>query len=134
MVSDFLNQILRSFIGTFQVCSFFIFDSFKERGALCALLRLPLDKRKIGVVVASLGNEAISMCFHAGKYGVPVIAVMPTYVPISYMQRCHAMGAKVIVEGSTLFDAQKHARALARDKGLTYINGYVLKIIKDLSR
>lgn len=81
------------------------------------------------MVVASLGNEAIAMCFHAGKYGVPVIAVMPSYVPISYMQRCHAMGAKVIVQGSTLFDAQKYARAIARDRGLTYINGYVFETI-----
>ncbi|XP_026314666.1 uncharacterized protein LOC113226302 isoform X2 [Hyposmocoma kahamanoa] len=96
---------------------------FKERGALCALLRLPLDKRKIGVVVASLGNEAIAMCFHAAKYGVPVIAVMPSYVPLSYTQRCYAMGAKVIVQGTTLYDAQKFARVLARDRGLTYING-----------
>lgn len=72
--------------------------------------------------MASLGNEAIAMCFHAVKYGVPVIAVMPAYVPISYVQRCHTMGAKVIIQGNTLYEAQRYARALARDRGLTYIN------------
>lgn len=82
--------------------------------------------------MASLGNEAIAMCFHAAKFGVPVIAVMPIYVPISFSQRCHAMGAKVIVQGTTLYDAQKYARAVARDKGLTYINGCVLKTITDI--
>lgn len=83
--------------------------------------------------MASLGNEAIAMCFHAAKYGVPVIAVMPSYAPVSYTQRCHAMGAKVILQGNTLHDAQKYARALARDRGLTYINGCVLKTITDIS-
>lgn len=91
-----------------------------------ALQLLPLDKKKLGVVVASLGNEAIAMCYHAAKMNIPVIVVAPITLPIDKLQRCHFYGAKVIVQGGTLAEAQKYARALARDKGLTYINGFVL--------
>ncbi|XP_053614044.1 uncharacterized protein LOC128677320 [Plodia interpunctella] len=96
--------------------------SFKERGMLNALLLLPADKKKIGVVIASLGNEAISFSYYASKMNVPLYVVMPPYVAIMKQQRCHALGAKVILQGATLMDSQRYARAIARDKGLTYIN------------
>ncbi|KAJ8714082.1 hypothetical protein PYW08_007702 [Mythimna loreyi] len=97
--------------------------SFKERGALNALQLLPCDKKKLGVVMASTGNEAIALCYHAAKMNIPVIVVMPISLAIDKMQRCHGYGAKVVVQGTNLMEAQKYARALARDKGLTYING-----------
>ncbi|XP_060805183.1 L-threonine ammonia-lyase isoform X2 [Amyelois transitella] len=95
---------------------------FKERGVLNALQLLPADKKKIGVVIASLGNEAVSLCYHAAKMNVPVIVVMPPHTPIMKQQRCHSLGARVILQGASLIDAQRYARAIAREKGLTYIN------------
>ncbi|XP_072929811.1 L-threonine ammonia-lyase-like [Epargyreus clarus] len=97
--------------------------SFKERGALNVLELMALDKRKIGVVIASLGNQAVGICYYGAKLGVPVVVVMPTCVPINKLQRCHNLGAKVVVQGNNLVEAQRYARAIARDKGLTYING-----------
>ncbi|XP_026742976.1 uncharacterized protein LOC113504747 [Trichoplusia ni] len=97
--------------------------SFKERGSLNVLQQLPLDKKKLGVVVASIGNEGIGLSYHGAKLNIPVIVVMPITVPIDKLQRCHYFGAKVVVQGTNLMEAQKYARALARDKGLTYING-----------
>ncbi|XP_045776864.1 L-threonine ammonia-lyase-like [Maniola jurtina] len=97
--------------------------SFKERGAINALELLSRDKQKVGVVLASLGNQAIGICYYGQKIGVPVTVVMPTCVPIAKLQLCHNLGAKVIVQGKDLVEAQKYARIFARDKGLTYING-----------
>ncbi|RVE50059.1 hypothetical protein evm_005265 [Chilo suppressalis] len=97
--------------------------SFKDRGALNALQLLPLDKKKLGVVVASLGNEAAAICYHAAKMNVPVIVVMPHAVPLAKMQKCSSLGAKVVVQGTNLMESQIYARAIARDKGLTFING-----------
>ncbi|KAM3960463.1 L-threonine ammonia-lyase-like [Aphomia sociella] len=97
--------------------------SFKERGSLNALLLLPPDKKKIGVVMASIGNEAVGLCYYASKMSVPVIIVMPQSVPIAKLQKCHNYGAKVLVQGNNLTEAQRYARAIAKDKGLTYING-----------
>ncbi|KAL0819572.1 hypothetical protein ABMA28_007663 [Loxostege sticticalis] len=97
--------------------------SFKERGSLNALQLLPLDKKKLGVVVASIGNDGAGLCCHASKMGIPVIVVMPSSTPISKLQKCLSLGAKVVVQGGNLMEAQRYARAIARDKGLTYING-----------
>lgn len=84
---------------------------------------LPRDKQKVGVVVASLGNQAVGICYYGKKIGVPVTVIMPTCVPIAKLQLCHSLGAKVIVQGKGLVEAQRYARIFARDKGLTHING-----------
>ncbi|KAJ0173578.1 hypothetical protein K1T71_010727 [Dendrolimus kikuchii] len=98
--------------------------SFKERGSLNALQLLPLDKKKLGVVCASVGNDAVGLCYHASKMNpnVPVIVVLPVSVPIYKVQQCHNYGAKVVIQGTNLMESQRYARAIARDKGLTYIN------------
>lgn len=88
-----------------------------------ALHLLPPDKKKLGVVMASSGNEGVSLSYHAAKMNIPVIVILPMCIPIEKMQRCHLYGAKVIVQGSNLMEAQKYARALAKDKGLTFLNG-----------
>ncbi|CAG9789373.1 unnamed protein product [Diatraea saccharalis] len=48
---------------------------------------------------------------------------MPHNVPIAKLQKCYSLGAKVLVQGNNLMESQRYARAIARDKGLTFING-----------
>ncbi|XP_026494237.1 L-threonine ammonia-lyase-like [Vanessa tameamea] len=95
--------------------------SFKERGAINALTLLPKDNQKIGVVVASLGNHAMGICYYGQKLGIPVTVIMPTCVAAIKLQLCQNLGAKVIVQGSNLVDAQKYGRGYAKDKGISYI-------------
>ena len=57
--------------------------SFKERGALNALLLLPAEGRKNGVIAASAGNHALALAFHGGRLNVPVTVVMPIFAPLS---------------------------------------------------
>lgn len=83
---------------------------------------MPRDRQKMGVVVASLGNQAMGICYYGKKLGIPVTVVMPTSVPVIKLQMCSDMGAKVVVQGHNLVDSQKYARALAKEKGLTHIN------------
>ncbi|KAL4702037.1 hypothetical protein ACJJTC_012485 [Scirpophaga incertulas] len=96
--------------------------SFKDRGIVNMLQLLPLEKKKLGVVIASIGNEAAAASYHAAQMSIPLIVVMPQNVPIAKLQKCHNFGAKVIVQGSNLMESQKHARSIAREKGLAYIN------------
>lgn len=70
-----------------------------------------------------MGNQAMGLCYYGHLLNIPVIVVMPVNVPIIKIQICKKYGAKVILEGKELPDSQKHARAIAREKGLTYING-----------
>src|SRR5580692_3301016 len=51
--------------------------SFKERGALNALLSLTEEQRGRGVVAASAGNHALGLAFHGSRLGIKVTVVMP---------------------------------------------------------
>lgn len=50
---------------------------------------------------------------------------MPNVAPIMKIQKCQSYGANVIVHGNDMKEAKYHAMSLAKEKGLTYINGYV---------
>lgn len=49
---------------------------------------------------------------------------MPNVAPIMKIQKCQSYGANVIVHGDDMKEAKFHAMSLAKEKGLTYINGY----------
>jgi tryptophan synthase beta subunit len=55
--------------------------SFKERGALNAILQLSKDKKKRGIIAASAGNHALALAYHGSRLNVPVTVVMPTHAP-----------------------------------------------------
>lgn len=98
--------------------------SYKERGAVNALLCLSKEKREKGVIAASAGNHAQALAYHGGKLGVPVVVVMPLSAPIVKRQNCINFGAKVVLFGKDFSEAKDEAfRIAARDK-LTYVNGY----------
>ncbi|CAL7951034.1 unnamed protein product [Xylocopa violacea] len=98
--------------------------SFKERGARYALLMLPEEQKQIGVISASLGNHALALCYHGYKLGIPVTVVMPVVAPIMKIAACRQYGANVIVEGLDMREAKRIALRHAKEKRLTYINGY----------
>ncbi|XP_029046705.2 L-threonine ammonia-lyase [Osmia bicornis bicornis] len=98
--------------------------SFKERGARYALVMLPEEQKKIGVISASLGNHALALCYHGCKLEIPVTVVMPVLAPIMKIAACRQYGANVIVEGLDMGEAKRIALRYAKEKGLTYINGY----------
>ncbi|XP_063367505.1 L-threonine ammonia-lyase-like isoform X1 [Cydia amplana] len=95
----------------------------KERGVANALLKIPRDNKKAGLVIASLGNHAYSLSYHAARMNIPVTALFPDFVPIQKLQKIHALGTKVLVRGNNIADTHKLARAMAKEKGLIFING-----------
>ncbi|RVE43911.1 hypothetical protein evm_011422 [Chilo suppressalis] len=98
--------------------------SFKERGARNALLLLSKEAKARGVISASLGNHSQGLSYHAKLLGVPTTVVMPNVAPIMKIQKCQSFGANVIVHGNDMKEAKFHAMTLAKERGLTYINGY----------
>jgi len=98
--------------------------SFKERGARNALLQLPPDRRKRGVVAASAGNHALGLAYHGHLLRIPVTVVMPDYAPLIKVSTCKKLGARVVVHGRDFAEARAHADALVDREGLTYIHGY----------
>ncbi|XP_048515961.1 L-threonine ammonia-lyase isoform X6 [Athalia rosae] len=98
--------------------------SFKERGARYALVMLSEEQKRAGVISASLGNHALALCYHGAKLGIPVTVVMPAVAPIMKIAACKQHGATVVVQGSDMGEAKRIAMTLAKEKVLTYINGY----------
>jgi threonine dehydratase len=98
--------------------------SFKERGALNFLLSLDAEQRKRGVAAMSAGNHAQGVAYHAGRLGIPAVIVMPLSTPFNKVKHTRDFGAEVILEGQDLAQANAVARAIAAERGLTFIHPY----------
>jgi threonine dehydratase len=98
--------------------------SFKERGARNALLQLPADRRRRGVVAASAGNHALGLAYHGKLLGIPVTVVMPDYAPLIKVTTCSRLGARVLIRGRDFAEARMAADELVASDGLTYIHGF----------
>ena len=80
--------------------------AFKERGARNTLQNLleearrdGTDLRDKGVVAASAGNHALGLAYHGGRMNIPVTVVMPLGAPMTKVNRCKEMGARVVQHG-----------------------------------
>jgi threonine dehydratase len=76
--------------------------SFKERGALNALLQLDARTRRRGVVTVSAGNHGQAVACHARRLGIPATVVMPRHTPFVKVEHTRAHGAEVVLEGEAL--------------------------------
>ena len=98
--------------------------SFKERGALNRLTALTAAERKAGVIAMSAGNHAQGVAYHARRLGIAATIVMPEGTPFVKVDNTRRHGAEVILSGTTLDEAATFARALERERGLTFIHPY----------
>ena len=98
--------------------------SFKERGALNKLLSLGAEERARGVIAMSAGNHAQAVAYHAARLGIPALIVMPKGSPNTKIRNTRVHGASVVLEGENLFEAGKHARALAAERNLVFVHPY----------
>ena len=103
--------------------------SFKERGALNKLLSLSPEERRRGVIAMSAGNHAQAVAYHAARLGIPATIVMPRGSPNTKIRNTQIHGASVVLEGENLFEAGKHARALAARDNLVFVHPYEDELI-----
>ena len=103
--------------------------SFKERGALNKLLSLDAADRRRGVIAMSAGNHAQAVAYHAARLGIPATIVMPRGSPNTKVRNTQIHGATVVLEGDNLFEAGKHARALAARDNLVFVHPYEDRLI-----
>jgi threonine dehydratase len=72
----------------------------------------------------SAGNHAQGVAYHAARLGIPATIVMPAGTPFNKIQHTRDHGARVIVEGDMLVDAQRFAERLCAEEGLTFVHPY----------
>jgi threonine dehydratase len=87
-------------------------NSFKERGALNKLASLSAAERARGVIAMSAGNHAQAVAYHAARLGIAATIVMPVITPFVKVAATEAHGAKVVLHGETVNEAQDRVREL----------------------
>ncbi|MFS8570238.1 MAG: threonine/serine dehydratase [Thermaerobacter sp.] len=106
--------------------------SFKARGALNAVLRLAegegetggpqAPSRRRGVITASSGNHGQAVAFAAASAGLPATVVVPEQASPAKVAAMEGYGARVVRHGRFPDERKAHARRLAREEGLHYID------------
>ena len=98
--------------------------SFKERGALNAMLLLGGEQCNRGVIAASAGNHAQGLAYHGTRLGVPVTIVMPRNTPTVKVMQTEVLGGTVVLHGESFDEAYAHARVLEGELGLTFVHPF----------
>jgi threonine dehydratase len=97
--------------------------SFKERGALNKLASLTDAEKKRGVVAMSAGNHAQAVAYLAAHLGIASTIVMPEPTPFVKVAATEAHGARVVLHGETIAEAEARAMQFAND-GLVLVHPY----------
>ncbi len=92
--------------------------AFKIRGAFNMLARLAEDALPAGVITYSSGNHGQAVAMAAARLGVHAVVVMPTTAPPNKIAGAKALGAEVILEGTTSLARRARAEKEADARGL----------------
>ena len=98
--------------------------SFKERGARNALALLTEPEARRGVLAASAGNHALGLAWHGRALGIPVTVIMPRSAARVKIDRCRALGARVLLHGDDFDQARSHAANLALEWSVPNIHPF----------
>jgi threonine dehydratase len=95
--------------------------AFKIRGAYIAIVSLPDEQRRRGVITYSSGNHAQGVARAARLLAVPAVVVMPDNAPAIKASRVAADGAEIVTVGPSSDERQQRAEAIAEERGLAII-------------
>lgn len=96
--------------------------SFKVRGGLNFMHRLPEPQKRRGVITVTSGNNGQSMAYSARQFGVHATVVVPNGNNPEKNSAISALGAE-LVEGGTDFDeARELCAELQVERGLYYVD------------
>jgi threonine dehydratase len=98
--------------------------SFKARGGNHFVQRLDDEAVARGIITYSSGNHAQAVALAASIRGVRAVVVMPTTAPRVKVDGARALGAEVVLEGTTSNHRRARAEALAAAEGLAMIPPY----------
>lgn len=104
--------------------NFQLTSSFKERGAVAKLARLSADEARRGVIAMSAGNHAQAVAYHGTRLGISTTIVMPETTPQVKVMATEAFGARVVLHGETVADAEQEARRIAEEEKRVFVHPY----------
>ncbi|HSJ29128.1 MAG TPA: pyridoxal-phosphate dependent enzyme [Acidimicrobiia bacterium] len=95
--------------------------SFKFRGALAAVADVAARHPAGRLVTASTGNHGQGIAFAGRRFGLSVVVCSPTSVLPEKREAMEALGARVVVGGESLSEAEERARHIAADEDGVYL-------------
>ncbi len=101
--------------------------SFKLRGAYNKMAHLPLEALKRGMIAASAGNHAQGVALSAATMKCKAVIVIPVTTPSVKIDAVKARGGswvEIILHREAYSDAFKHAEAIAKKRGLTFVHPF----------
>ncbi len=98
--------------------------SFKFRGALNRMRRIPPQNQTAGVVAYSSGNHAQAVAAVASLLGMPAVIVMPSDAPAMKIERTRGHGAEVVLYDRETEDREAIAARIAVERGATIVPPY----------
>jgi threonine dehydratase len=101
-------------------------NSFKSRGAFNAVVaRLERGAPALArIVTASAGNHGRALAAAAEIFGLPLTVFTPVDAPQAKLTAISRHGAELRAEGRDYDEAEKLAKAFARDTGAAFISPY----------
>jgi threonine dehydratase len=98
--------------------------SFKLRGAYNKISSLTPEERSKGVITASAGNHALAVALVAKIMNLKAIVVVPENAPKIKVERCRALGAKVVLKGANYDESVAYCKTMILEMGATYISSF----------
>ncbi|CAN5857036.1 pyridoxal-phosphate dependent enzyme [soil metagenome] len=95
--------------------------SFKFRGALVAIARAADEAPGRPIVTASTGNHGQGVAFAGRRHGLDVIVCSPESTLPEKRTAMEALGATVVIAGTTLTESEHRAREIAADRAALYL-------------
>ncbi|GAA3728790.1 hypothetical protein GCM10022225_07710 [Plantactinospora mayteni] len=112
-LGPFANRSVTAKLENHQVTG-----SFKVRGALFAMSRLPRDR---ALVAPSAGNHGLAVAWAAAQLGMTADIVLPENASPLKRERILRLGSGVVEAGSTVEAAEAEARRIAEESDRTYL-------------
>ncbi|MBD3206287.1 pyridoxal-phosphate dependent enzyme [Candidatus Bathyarchaeota archaeon] len=98
--------------------------SFKIRGATNKILSLTEEEMRKGVVTSSSGNHAQGVGYVSRELGIKARVIVPENTPDVKIQAIERYGVDLTVHGEEYMDAERMARRLEEEEGMTFISPY----------
>lgn len=123
LTSQSLNEISGAELF-FKCENFQKIGAFKARGGLNAVLSLPEEQRKNGVVTHSSGNHAQAIALAAKMARIPAYIVMPKTSPEVKKKGVASYGAHITLCEPTQASREENAALIKEETGATFISPY----------
>lgn len=104
--------------------------AFKIRGALIYLSRLMAEQPGIGgVIAATRGNFGQGVAMAARIFGLKCIIVVPHGNSVEKNLAMQAQGAELIEHGEDFQSSLEHARTIAAERGLAFVESFDRRLV-----